>query len=192
MLCHGGVPAVFQGEFAECLDDGELVEAVDAYPGPVSVLIPSTRARLVSQLLSLSSWRCGQLFIEGTGREEARRELETIDWLSWVRVRYVDFEYVPPRLIEEGPGYGRLIGGLGVVEIAATVSDHHARRESATPMVRLIPRYQSAFVPPRIAAQQLALEIERRERADRLAQDLMASASWRITAPLRRLKRMRR
>ena len=187
VLCHTGVPGdVIVDLGLAPLSDRELDAALEAHGDAVSVLIDAGAASLAERLLNLGAWRMGQLYVYGTGDEEKRRALEAVDWLSWVRVRYVDFEFVPPRLVETGPGFSRLTGGLGIIEVdeRAPIAAP-SRRAMAVPMARLVPRLQSALMPERICAEQLERE---RQRADQRVQDITGSMSWRVTAPLRQLK----
>lgn len=170
------------------------------------VVLPAGAVDTVLHVLDDGAVRRATLVLMGTGDAAARTTLEEVPWRSWPRVRSVDLEYVPPRVVEDGPGHPRLVGGVGLVLLDA---DEQEWTEPATPPVavaRLIPRLSSPALPPRIAAQELgaaraelaALRAQtaeldgerlRRERAEGLVTALQSSLSWRVTAPLRAAKR---
>ncbi|MGI8622009.1 MAG: hypothetical protein ACR2NB_00670 [Solirubrobacteraceae bacterium] len=191
VLCERGLPDPFADAYPGSVHDrAELLQALQVAGEQVAVVVRAASADLAVELLDESRWRSGRLFLVGTGDAAARGRLEAVPWLSWVRVRFVDLELVPPRIVEDGPGLQRLTGGLGLVEHFESGSEPQTRRAPEVPMARLLPELQSALLPPRLAARQLAEESEQRRRADRVVQDLQASVSWRATAPLRAAKRL--
>ncbi len=191
VLCERGVPEPFAGAFPGSVHDrAGLLKALRSNTAGTTVVIRASSSELAAELLDEVGWQSGHLFLVGTGDAEARIRAESVPWLSWVRVRYVDLEFVPPRIVESGPGHARLTGGLGLVELSGTSSSTAPRRAPELPVARLLPGLESALLPPRIAAQQLAEESERRLVAERVIDDLKASVSWRATAPLRGIKRV--
>jgi hypothetical protein len=164
------------------------VAAQDGEHAPVIVLGAGCGS-VARVILDQPHVRRAWLLLLGTGDAGARAELEAIPWRSWPRVRHVDLEYVPPRLVEDGPGFHRLERGLGLVVLDADEAKWTEPGTRFVPIARLLPDLRSPSVPARIAADELAQERERRERADAVIRDLTSSASWRITAPLRAAKR---
>ncbi len=188
-----GVPDELAGHVhGKVLGDGALVAAgkvaQERRNGPVIILGAGAETALQAVLDEPEIERA-RLLLLGTGNALERAALEAVPWLTWPRVRYVDLEYVPPRVIEETPGAERLEGGLGLVVLDADAEAWSAPRPRFVPIARLLPRLRSAWLPPRIAAEELQAAYG---RADATIAAITSSASWRITAPLRAAKRVLR
>ncbi len=177
-------------------------EVLKAASGDVVVVVHARSEDLIIDLLGSHSWAQGFLLLLGTGPQLARRPLELLDWFSWTKVRYVDLEFVPPRLVEAGAGSFHLEGGLGLIGISQ-LHQSLPRRPSAAPVARLLPDLRSPAIPERIAAAEVKAarrrlrEVEKQRdvalknlaRAERVISRMESSLSWRFTAPLRELRR---
>jgi hypothetical protein len=170
------------------LTERELIDAAKACQNPDGscVIVVGTGAATRSVLDQPEISRAC-LLIVGTGAADNRAALEALPWLSWTRVRHVDLEYVPPRVI--GSSIPELSGGLGLVIVDADPETWTERTSRFVPMARLLPDLVSAWVPARMSAE--LIEEGRSAQAELAA--ITSSASWQITAPLRAVKnRLRR
>jgi hypothetical protein len=173
------------------LDENALVAAARTpSASPPRIVLSAGAEPTVRAVLDEPAIPRACVLLLGTGDADARATLEAVPWQEWPRVRYVDLEYVPPRAVEEGPGWSRLEGGLGVVVLDEGAAEWHTPCPSYVPMARLLPALRSPSVPARVIAEELESERDRRERAEAVTATVMSSRSWRITAPLRAAKRI--
>lgn len=186
LLGPGTPPALAEQCDAQLLSEEALIEAAKyaqaAENQPLIVLggASATTARAVLDEQEIARAR---LLLVGTGAAEDRAALEALPWLSWTRVRYVDLEFVPPRAPEGR--VGGLDGGLGLVVLDPEVGDRSSRTPDFVPMARLVPHLTSAWLPERLASD----ELEAGRQAQATLAAITSSTSWRITAPLRAAKR---
>jgi hypothetical protein len=129
-----------------------------------------------------------------TMNEEVRRGLEAVDYAAWEKVRYVELDCVSGYLFKP-PLERELWAGLGLV----VVDETNPRRRDEPVRQQRYHDSQPLMVlaRERVAQQELAAlraDLERREADVARLQEgidvLRASASWRLTTPLRRLKRL--
>lgn len=156
-------PHVTSPETADLLAAG-IAAQQDEEP-PVFAM-PAACAPLLRAVLDEGSIERATILMLDTGEARSRAALEELPWSSWPRVRYIDLEYVTPRVIEEGSGPQRLVGGLGLMILDSRETRWSPPRPPYTPLARLLPDLRSASMPPRIAAAALDAERLRRERAD--------------------------
>jgi methyltransferase family protein len=124
--------------------------------------------------------------------ERVRAGLEQVDYGSYSRVTFVDLDFVPGRVYREGPQEDEFWYGLGLV-----VTGWDAK-EDDTPAIYPVPDVYEAFARSRASAgtpsglghgQLLELEAEL-ETQRRLVSLMERSLSWRVTKPLRAVRRL--
>jgi Methyltransferase domain len=134
-------------------------------------------AQDVTSLLDSPAFRRGVIVAHDSINPEVRRGLERIDYEAWPKVRYVELDHVPGYLFRE-PLDGELWMGLALI----VVDETHPRNGEPVHQTR----YHDVHALLRRARE--AEEEDARLREGMAA--LRGSASWRATAPLRRLKRI--
>jgi hypothetical protein len=149
------------------------------------------------------------ILIHDTLNEEVREGVEQVDYGSFEKVAWVELDFVPGYVARLPERLGECWGGIGliIVEEAGRAGGsrgredlveqtrlvwptaHWIRREGESAIdllanVELVPDQELRAAEERLAATSAELE---RHRA--WLQGLEGSASWRLTAPLRSLKR---
>ena len=148
----------------------------------------------VRDLLESESVGTTVILLHDTLNESVRAGLESLGYEEFEKVRLVDLDFVPGRVMREGPQRDEYWSGLGLI----VTGD----RELPTwPRAYPMPDVFSAFSGGRVASgessdrlgrvQHMELE-EDLKRQKALVQMMESSLSWRITAPLRRLKALTR
>jgi hypothetical protein len=154
---------------------------------------PGVRADL-ENLLSSPSVDRTVILLHDSLNDRVRTGLEQVDYGSYGRVTFVDLDFVPGRVYREGPQTNELWYGLGLVVTGWDVG------ERERPRIYPAPDVYAAFArsladgeaPGAIGRGQL-LELEAElENQRRLVSMMERSSSWRVTAPLRALRRLLR
>lgn len=133
------------------------------------------------------------ILMHDTMNEVVRAGLEEVRYGAYPKVGYVDLDFVPGYMFQEPSLKHELWGGLGIVVVDSSRSAYFSGNVRQS-------RYYPAYDLIRSARDQLlglgdvqpaeARDL-RRELADTRGwlEDVQNSASWRLTAPLRALKR---
>ncbi|HEX8104105.1 MAG TPA: hypothetical protein VF533_15910 [Solirubrobacteraceae bacterium] len=197
VLAGAGLPPALTERLDAAEQDGPDLVARAAQEKTLLIVLAAGDAATLQALLDEPQIAAATLLLAGTGAADARAALEALPFRQWPRVRYVDLEYVAPRVVEEGRGHERLEGGLGLIVLDADAQpgEWPAPAPPYLPLARAIEGLRSAALPPRIAARELerlraelADERARRERAEQVVAELTGSPSWQVTAPLRAAK----
>jgi hypothetical protein len=155
--------------------------------------------RDVEDLLGSPAVQRTVILLHDTLNERARAAFEAIDFDSYENVRYVDLDFVPGRIKNDGPLKGELWSGLGLV-----VTGWNSPGKGDVPSVYASTGMIDAFLRSpkggdearRPQYSELATLEARVESLRRQLKLMERSRSWRITAPLRssrsRLRRARR
>ena len=124
------------------------------------------------------------IVIHDTINETVRAGLERVRYEAYPKVAYVELDFVAGYMFREPSLRNELWGGLGLVVVDSTRRAYFAGGARQT-------RYYETFELVR-GAQPRLVELQRLEDELRVTRgwldDVQASASWRITAPLRELK----
>jgi Methyltransferase domain len=127
-----------------------------------------------------------------TLNQEVRRGLEQVPYREFDKVAYVDLDFIGGYVPREPPLRGECWGGLGLVIVDGTGSfaeAHAGLRPAMTPLSELIWPVAESM---RGGAGNGAGARRLQEQADdyrRALSEIESSASWRLTAPLRSIKR---
>lgn len=146
------------------------------------------------------------ILIHDTANERVRRGLDAVHFAAWPKVARVHLDWVPGQLFREPGLEGELWYGLGLVEVDSSrtaygeVEVFERRYYPAAPLLasgrEAIGEIESDGGPPRAGRptelEDLRWELDHAqellERQGEELEGLLASPSWRLTAPLRRLK----
>jgi Methyltransferase domain len=147
-----------------------------------------------------------------TLNEEVRRGLEDVDYESYGKVAWVDLDFVPGYVAQLPARLGECWGGLGLVVVDSSgtfqangpirsndLFEQHklvwpsaqaVRRDGSSALERLGDlTFADAAVGAPADVQRIDLLIAEVARRDEWLRGIEGSASWRLTAPLRTLKR---
>jgi hypothetical protein len=135
---------------------------------------PEGVRRDVEALMSSPAISRTVIALHDTANRDVRAGLEAIDYAAWPRLAWVDLDWVPGFVFCNGPSQGEAWGGLGIIVVDA--DGDLARRED------VVARY--AYPAASVLAEfgRIA-DLERRYAA------LTSSRSWRVTRPLRVVRR---
>ena len=130
--------------------------------------------RDVEDLLSSPAISRSVILVHDAANHEVRAGLEAVDYRASPKVTWVDLDWLPGYVSKQGPIAGEAWGGLGLIVVDA---DHGP-----------------SAGPAQIAndAYPIAQLFERVRELEDVNTRLVRSRSWRLTAPLRRLKRQHR
>jgi Methyltransferase domain len=134
------------------------------------------------------------ILLHDTLNESVRAGLENVAYDAFEIVRFVDLDFIPGRVMREGPQKDEYWSGLGLIVTGDAPLPAWPRAYSNPDVWEAFSRTRvaSGASSERLGLGQL-LELEddvRRQKA--LVQLMENSLSWRITAPLRRLKALGR
>ena len=155
---------------------------------------PGVRADLENLLSSPSADRT-VILLHDSLNDRVRAGLEQVEYDSYDRVTFVDLDFVPGRVHREGPLEDELWYGLGLVVTGWDVG------QDDRPGIYPAPDVYEAFArsladseaAPRGIGQGQLLELEAELENQRQLVSLMEqSLSWRVTGPLRALRRLLR
>jgi hypothetical protein len=151
--------------------------------------------RDLEDLLSSPCTRETVILLHDTLNASVRMGLEKVDQDAFGTVRFVDYDFVQGQVMREGPQENELWYGLGIVVTGPELLNADWPKHYVAPEVYA--GFSSSLrrdgeIPQPLGDSQL-IELQR-EVADRGALvDLMqSSVSWKLTAPLRRLRSMTR
>ena len=148
----------------------------------------------VQDLLESESVSETVIVLHDTLNESVRAGLEDVMYGSFEKVRLVDLDFVPGRVMREGPYRDEHWSGLGLIVVGDTALPEAHQAYPAPDVYRAFSHVRMTSgesSEPLGEAQRLELEREvERQRA--LVQLMERSFSWRITSPLRRLKAVMR
>ncbi len=148
--------------------------------------------RDLEDLLSSPSTRETVILLHDTLNASVRMGLESVDLDAFGTVRFVDYDFVQGQVMREGPQENELWYGLGVVVTGSELRNADWPRHYAAPEVYA--GFSSSLqrddeIPQSLGDGQL-IELQREAADQKALVDLMQSSlSWRLTAPLRRLRR---
>jgi hypothetical protein len=148
------------------------------------------------------------VLLHDTMNPDVRKGIESVDFSQYPKVALVDLDFVPGYLARREPYRLQLWGGMGMVVVdaehafnpgGATRDDRfHELLAIVRPTVEVMAQVEARGTPLDVLDGR-SLEARLREeiaapradlaRRERLIQVMEASLSWRITSPLRRLKR---
>ena len=144
----------------------------------------------VQDLLRSKSVGTTVILLHDTLNESVRAGLESVEYAAFEKVQYVDLDFVPGRVMREGPQRDEYWSGLGLIVTASAALP-------TWPRAYRTPEVYDAFSRARVAegasstplGHEQRIELEREvARQKALVQLMKRSLSWRVTAPLRRLK----
>ena len=151
--------------------------------------------RDLEDLLSSPCTRETVILLHDTLNASVRLGLEKVDLDAFGTVRFVDYDFVQGQVMREGPQENELWYGLGLVVTGSEVPNADWPRHYAAPEVYA--GFSSSLQRDDEISQPLGegqlIELQR-EAADQkaLVELMQSSVSWRLTAPLRRLRRLTR
>lgn len=149
--------------------------------------------RDVEDLLSSPSVGRSIILLHDTLNDRVRAGLEQVDYRAFEKVRFVDLDFVQGGIFREGPNKDELWHGLGLI-----VTGWEIGEASPSPQVYAAPDVYAAFASVRGAGNvaqrpgyNQLLELEHDLAVQREVVKLMErSWSWRLTAPLRNLRKI--
>jgi hypothetical protein len=149
--------------------------------------------RDLEDLLSSPSVSETVILLHDTLNESVRAGLEEVDYRSFERVRFVDLDFVQGRVMREGPQIDELWYGLGLVLTGDELVGPTWPRAYAAPEVYdTFSDTRQGHRGQRLGYGQL-VELQREVAVHKELVRLMErSWSWRLTAPLRAARRVRR
>ena len=149
----------------------------------------------VESLLSSPSVGGSVILLHDTLNGRVRTGLEMVEYGDFDKVRFVDLDFVPGRVMREGPLKDECWSGLGIIVTGVGLN------LSPPPGAYAVPRVYEGFsrtlvdagksIDPLIAGQLAELEQELAMQKD-LMRLMKSSWSWRVTAPLRAAKQVAR
>jgi hypothetical protein len=151
--------------------------------------------RDMEELLSSEALQRAVVLAHDTLNQEVRRGLEEVPYESYGKVAHVDLDFIGGYVPAEPPLRGQCWGGLGLVIVdgSGDFADAHGGRPAMTPLSDLIWPTAEAMLPAAAGAPAAPGRDAELQRLRELVASMEASASWRLTAPLRSLKsRLRR
>lgn len=153
---------------------------------------PGVRADL-ENLLSSPSVDYAVILLHDSLHDRVRAGLEQVDYDSYGRVTFVDFDFVPGRVYREGPQADELWYGLGLVVTGWDVGEERPGIYPAPDVYGAFARSLAGGQAPGAIGrgQLLGLEADLEDQR-RLVSLMEQSLSWRVTAPLRALRRLLR
>jgi hypothetical protein len=135
-------------------------------------------------LLNSDAVRRTVIVMHDSINEEVRRGLEAVEYDLWPKVQHVELDWVPGHVYRD-PLEGELWGGLALVVVDAD----NPRRPGTSAMQRTYHSCTAVAAGARDADARAAELQQHLDRARRAVADITASPSWKLTAPLRALKR---
>lgn len=156
------------------------------------------------------------ILMHDTMNEVVREGLESIEYASWGKVKYVELDFVAGYMFQEPSLRDELWGGLGIVVVDSESDAPYLRQDryyEAFHLVRAARNLKTASpvadavdLPPLaerlLAAEETAVTVEGQVEHARLTEELaraiddvrqiQLSLSWRLTRPLRAAKRLAR
>jgi hypothetical protein len=160
------------------------------------------------EVLSSPALERGVVLLHDTMNPDVRRGIEDVEMSAYEKVALVDLDFVPGYLARREPYRLQLWGGLGMVVVdgehafnrGGAIRDDrfHALFAMVRPTVAVMGEIEARGLPldrmdARALEQRLSEEVsgcrESLARRERLVDAMEASLSWRITSPLRGLKR---
>ena len=137
----------------------------------------------ITDLLSSDAVGRSVVVLHDVAHETVRAGLRRVEWTRFPKVRHVEIDAVPGRLLRGGESAGMWWGGLGLILVDV---DGERFGQGEAP-----PESLAETLGPEVRPEELevALAAARRD-ADRLRHDIVAlrsSRSWRATATLRRM-----
>ena len=164
--------------------------------------------RDIEDLLDSPALGRSVIVIHDVANERVRSGVDAVRFAAWPKVAYVHLDWVPGQLFREPGLTNELWYGLGLVVVDASHSAYgdgevfEQRYFAAAPLLAggresLLGAEQGPAEPRRTGVpaelEELRWELEQaRDELDRRRRELdsmLASPSWRLTAPLRRAKR---
>lgn len=151
--------------------------------------------RDVQDLLSSRSVGPSVILLHDTLNRRVRTGLEGVDYGAFDKVRFVDLDFVPGRVMCEGPLKDEYWSGLGIIVMGVGLDI--PLPPSAYPVSEVYEGFSKSLVDsgessePLGAGQLVELEQELATQKD-LVRLMESSGSWRLTAPLRAAKRVAR
>lgn len=151
--------------------------------------------RDVHDLLSSPSAGTSVILLHDTLNRSVRTGLEKVDYGAFGKVRLVDLDFVPGRVMREGPQKDEYWSGLGIIVTGAELDV--PSWPSAYPVSRVYEGFSSSRVDAAESSEALGtrqlVELEEQLATQKDLLRLMeASWSWRLTAPLRSARRLMR
>jgi hypothetical protein len=162
----------------------------------------------LEEVLSSPALERAVILLHDTMNPDVRRGIEAVDIAAHEKVALIDLDFVPGYLARREPYRLQLWGGLGMVVVdgehafnrgGAVCDDRfHALFAMVHPMVAVMGEIEAQGLPldrmeaPALEArlrQEVVGSRENLARRERLLGAMEASLSWRITSPLRELKR---
>jgi hypothetical protein len=152
---------------------------------------PGVKADLEDLLSSPSVGRT-VILLHDSLNDRVRAGLEQVEYDTYDRVTFVDLDFVPGRVYREGPQEDELWYGLGLV-ITGWDTDDSPDIYPAPDVYEAFTRSLAGGEAPRALGHGQLLELEAELQDQRRLVSLMEqSLSWRVTAPLRGLRRLLR
>ena len=149
----------------------------------------------VESLLSSPSVGGSVILLHDTLNRRVRTGLEMVEYGDFDKVRFVDLDFVPGRVMREGPLKDECWSGLGIIVTGVGLN------LSPPPGAYAVPRVYEGFsktlvdagksIDPLSTGQLAELEQELAMQKD-LMRLMTSSWSWRVTAPIRAAKRAAR
>ncbi len=152
--------------------------------------------RDLEDLLDSPGFARGAILIHDIANEEVRRGVDAVRFEGYPKVTHVELDWVPGQMFAQAELRHELWFGLVLVDTAAFAYGEGAYQERYYPNAPLLVEArdrvlerEAAVAVPSPVNQRSILGLQRQlepERALRTA--LLAEPSWRLTAPLRRLR----
>jgi hypothetical protein len=147
--------------------------------------------RDVLDLLNSPCTRTAVILLHDTLNADVRTGLEEIDFAAFESVSYVDLDFVQGRVMREGPQANELWWGLGLVATGNGLADEwpapYTAREVYAGFSRSLT--ESGDIDEPIGYGQLVELHEEIDTLKSLVRKMEGSASWRLTRPLRAMKK---
>jgi len=148
---------------------------------------PAGVRRDLEDLLSSPSVERTVILVHDTLNDGVRVGVEQVEWDRFEKVRFVDLDFVPGRVMATGPNKDNLWSGFGLI-----VTDLEVGDVASWPLTYPAPEVYGAFAeahrrdgaPPIGHAQMVELQTELADQ-QRLVSLMRSSWSWRLTRPLR-------
>ncbi len=149
----------------------------------------------VESLLRSPSVGLSAILVHDTLNHRVRQGLENVDYQAFDKIRFVDLDFVPGRVMREGPVKDEYWSGLGLIVTGGGLDLHQPWSAYAVPHV--YEGFSTALAAAGENSDPLSLgrisELEQELAVQRDILELIESSwSWRLTAPLRAAKRLAR